>query len=119
MSAMCEPCKRRGRLAVGNHWVAGESMCNDCFSGKEKPAAPLNIPAPKLIAKRETKMPNVKKFNVAEMQADRDTGMRPADIAKKHGCSDFTVYSRTKSNGRKPAGGGGCEKHRLPKELAA
>lgn len=35
------------------------------------------------------------KFDIAAMQADRNAGMGVADIAKKHGCSIWSVYNTT------------------------
>jgi hypothetical protein len=121
---LCQPCKRRGRLAAAKWTVNGEGMCDDCYTGKEpeKPTATLSsgaglqqsgphhladpISAKTLPQKEEKKMPAKKNIDWKAVQAERDMGAPVVKLQAKYQVSGVTIYHNTTGNGTKPAGGG-------------
>jgi hypothetical protein len=89
--ALCMPHKRRGRIVIAHRIVNGEAMCKNCFEGKPVLDAPAG----------EKAMPAKKNVDWDAVQEDRDDGMIVADVARKHGVSDATVFAHTKRNGKR------------------
>lgn len=67
-------------------------MCKACFDGQ-----PIDVPG---IPPEEGRVKA--KFDASALQADRNAGMKIADVAKRHGCSVATVCLRTTAPGGPP-----------------
>lgn len=104
--ALCLPCKNRGREVKAHRLVGTVPMCDDCYRGKPQPP-----PAPRATiietdlrpeaapgGSMETTDGRRGKIDWAAAQRDRDAGLRVAEIAKKYGVSDVSVYTRTKAS---------------------
>jgi hypothetical protein len=100
---LCVPHKKLGRLMRAIYTVNGEGMCRPCFRGQQI-SSNDGAPASALAKKGEDKpMPKRKNIDWTAVQRDRDAGIPVAQLEKKYGCSNPTIYARTHANGARKA----------------
>jgi transposase-like protein len=85
----------------------GSGKCEECFAKR--------IEAPAQPAEKETAVGAKSKVDWTAAQNDRSSGMAVAEIAKKFGVSEASIYTRTRGARRKVRGGGAVQQ-KAPRE---
>jgi hypothetical protein len=105
---LCATHKAAGRLVPAFYKVNGEGICKSCYDGK-----PINIPGTKPTIRLATQAVSQegtvtmqKQVDWTAVQNERTSGVKAKEICKKYGIAQWELYYRTKSNGKRPAGGG-------------
>lgn len=107
---LCSPCKAEGRLGPGAFVAVIHGKVTHVCAKHRHLSRLRPTPATNIVTSGKTDaheggqtgetMPRSKK-DWSAAQADRDSGLSVAEIAKKYGVSEVTIYNRTKGHGRR------------------